>query len=617
MKLRSLSLFIVLLTALVTSLSASADVKSLPIVNLRGQQYHYYTVNPKETVYTLCRELGISKEEMLKHNPSVADGLKAGMTLYFPIEVRTLEDEARKQVVDISHTVEKGETIYGLAHKYGVTKEDILEQNPFIYDGLKAGQVLKIRVKGNESSPAADTAKTPASASAPTTSPASAASPAAPSPSPSPIVPEGSYLVKAHETFYSIARAHGLTVAELEAANPQVTVLQEGQIINIPKPSANEPDSPSAPSLASEPSTPVQPAVETPDAEKSSEIRVALVLPFMLNEQEVSKNAKRFTEFYKGFLVAVDSLRNNGTPIIISAYDTEGSTDKVKEIISKPELAKNDIIIAPDNAAHVALLANFARKNDIKVLNNFVVRDESYLTNPSVIQGNIPSDKMLDKAVNAVYERVRFTIPVFLTLAGGSIDKADFVDALKKKLDDKGVAYKTIKVNESLTPEDLKSLSTGESYSFITATGRQAEVNKLLPAIAQWRDAAITPSVKVMGYPEWVTFRGTTLENMHSLNTMVYSRFYSDSNNYGARNIADKFKSWYGRSPENAIPQQALLGFDTGMFVINYIKNDRLKHQGVQNGFNLTEGTPTQGQVNELLYLLTYRPGELIEKVEL
>ena len=54
-------------------------------------------------------------------------------------------------------------------------------------------------------------------------------------------VRKAGYVVKKKETFYSIAMAHGITVEELEAANPGVTVLREGQILHIPVHQKNHP----------------------------------------------------------------------------------------------------------------------------------------------------------------------------------------------------------------------------------------------------------------------------------------------------------------------------------------------------------------------------------------
>ena len=44
----------------------------------------------------------------------------------------------------------------------------------------------------------------------------------------------------------------------------------------------------------------------------------------MLNDSERNRRADLITEFYKGFLLAVDSLRHSDKPIHIQTYDTEG-----------------------------------------------------------------------------------------------------------------------------------------------------------------------------------------------------------------------------------------------------------------------------------------------------
>ena len=49
-----------------------AAVKDLPVKTVNGRLYHYYEVPAKETVYSLCYKLDISKDEMIRHNPSVA-----------------------------------------------------------------------------------------------------------------------------------------------------------------------------------------------------------------------------------------------------------------------------------------------------------------------------------------------------------------------------------------------------------------------------------------------------------------------------------------------------------------------------------------------------------------
>lgn len=608
----------------------TASIKDLPTREVNGRNYYYYEVAPKETVYSICHRLGITKDELVKSNPSVADGLRWGTVLFFPVDGEHTDESSSspsaassaepKGVSIITHKVEKGQTIYGIATRYGISTKELIEQNPIVSEGLKAGQMLHISVPAKESSAPQPSAQTAAPASAASTTVSHEAS------------ASSGYIVKKKETFYSIAHANGITVKELEAANPGITVLREGQVLNIPTASAPakvsvdqlaeaagvKPDSLNGGRQDGVPSVSVNDlAAAAGVPEQGTELSVAVVLPFMLNEETPSKSAQRYTEFYKGFLLAADSLRSNGTPVRISVFDTEGSTAKVHDIIANPELKKHRLIIAPDNVEQFAMLGEFGRVNGIKVLNDFIVRDETYRTNPAVMHGNIPSALMFEKAADVMVARMAYTVPVFLNLTDGANDKTEFIDAVKKRLDGKGTKYKTITVDGKLTKANLKELPAEGNYTFILNTGRQSDVNRLLPGLIEWRDEAVMPSIKVVGYPEWITFRGETLSNMHNLNTLVYSRFFDNEESPRSRRIESKFKQWYGVGMENAIPRQGILGFDTGMFVLNYLKNSAHSYDGVQNGFSFFVPEGAAGDCNGLLYIINYRPGGLIEKASI
>lgn len=578
-----------------------AAVKDLPVKTVNGRLYHYYEVPAKETVYSLCYKLDISKDEMIRHNPSVADGLRAGMTLFFPVEesAETAVQPSAAPGRVVSHHVQKGETIFGIAHKYGVNTEAVIEQNPVLKNGLKAGQTIQITVPGTAVEPKV----------------------AEPAPAqPAPVQPAGvkGYIVKKKETFYSIAVANGLSVAALEAANPGVTSLKEGQVLNIPVrevPAETVADASAAPTGDKSVAEATADSVTVAAADKS--VSLAVMLPFMLNEESPSKNACRYTEFYKGLLLAVDSLRNNGTPIHVTAYDTEGSVLKVREALTDSTFRRHNAIIAPDNSAQMAILAEYGKNNNVKVVNTFIVRDDSYLTNPDMVQANLPSQLMYRKAIDALMERFENATPVFLNIKGTTGDKADFVGELRKSLDAKGKTYMEVEADGRLTVADLKPLPADGNYVFVPATGRQADLNKLMPGIIEWRDQAVTPTVQLFGYPEWTTFRGETLENMHNLNTTVYSRFYTDEESARTKDIDARYKQWYGARMENAVPRLGLLGFDTGMFVIPYMLNGGDKYDGVQNGYYLVRSGENGGAYNDALYFVTFRSGNVTDKTRI
>lgn len=82
----------------------------------------------------------------------------------------------------------------------------------------------------------------------------------------------------------------------------------------------------------------------------------------MLASENVDKQSQLYTEFYRGMLLAADSLRNSDRNIVIRAYDSAASLDTVVNILGKPELEDIDVIITPDDNDQLDAIARFARE---------------------------------------------------------------------------------------------------------------------------------------------------------------------------------------------------------------------------------------------------------------
>lgn len=96
----------------------------------------YYTVVKGDTFYSLTKRFKTDETTLKAYNPVLVNGLKAGQQIYFP------------QVEEgfITHKVQKGETIFSIVRKYNVSLAVLLEHNPELKNGLKAGMELKIPV---------------------------------------------------------------------------------------------------------------------------------------------------------------------------------------------------------------------------------------------------------------------------------------------------------------------------------------------------------------------------------------------------------------------------------------------------------------------------------------
>lgn len=122
----------------VTAIPAT-PVKTLPSPSLR-------IVQPKETWYSLSKEVGLSVEELLALNPKHPE-LKIGDTIVLTAVKTAVKTTTAKPATagsSVKHLVQSKETKFGIAQKYGITVAELEMQNPSIQAGLQEGTELII-----------------------------------------------------------------------------------------------------------------------------------------------------------------------------------------------------------------------------------------------------------------------------------------------------------------------------------------------------------------------------------------------------------------------------------------------------------------------------------------
>ncbi|EPF30438.1 hypothetical protein HMPREF9194_00755 [Treponema maltophilum ATCC 51939] len=143
---------------------------------------------------------------------------------------------------NISHIVEKGDTLYSLSKKYGVSVDDLRSANAISGSDLYAGQKLIIPAKKNDKR-----------------------------------VTYESYTVKAGDTLYSIAKRSEITVDELRRLNSldSSAVLKIGQNLKVPAQSGATAQSGSAAQNAGSSSSGL--ALSVPDTSSSARDNLSLI----------------------------------------------------------------------------------------------------------------------------------------------------------------------------------------------------------------------------------------------------------------------------------------------------------------------------------------------------
>lgn len=564
----------VILFTLALACATGADALDLPVKKINGVNQYYYTVKSGDTVFGLSRRFGIPTDKIVEFNSSAADGLRAGETLYFPVS--EFEDPANPTLSASSaptfrYKVQRGETLFGLSHRFGVTPEDIVALNPQSNDGIKAGEYLIIP---GTSEPEESLANAPVHA--------------------------------------------GTTSEPVANPRPAAPVAQE------PSVTAQAPVAAAAPvAPASGDSEAVMSAVDevTPGT-------VAVLLPLMLDEATPSKTAQRSADFVKGLMLASAQLGTSGQPVKISVHDTKGSPAEIARILSDPALADADVIVGPDDEASLAAIAAKASP-DAYIFNILAVQDTTYRTHANILQANIPHHAMYEKAADAVIENFRGYTPVFLISKGGRAEKAEFTQYLRQRYAERSIMPVEISYEGLLQSADLETLSPEVQYVFIPASGSLSEFNKFSRALRTARENAARPEmIALFGYPDWTIFRNDAAEQLHQLEATFYTRFFANPNSAETAAFETAFKNAFGAEPMATVPSQAMLGYDTAQYIITNLRansgvfspQNPAEFEGLQSAFRF-EGSepaeentpetdePERGDSNSALYIVTYLPG--------
>ena len=560
-----------------------------------------HTVTKGQSLYSISAMYNVPMAEIVKMNPGSDSGIKVGQALKIP------QTDAENQVV--FHTIQAGETLYKLSVKHGVSVERICRANPGLsVKNFRVGQVIAIPPKGK------------ASSEVKTQTPAEAPQVQAPQKS-EPLKPKcrDMHKVERRETVYSISRKYGITEDELIAANPEIKgkKLKRGKFLCIPYKKE---------AVAEAPKTPAQQEDSTltdaqlfdknkKESKKISTVKAAVVLPFNTDRTGTKDEQVRMVEYYEGFLMAVDSLKRKGVSIDLYTYDSGKTVASVNAILDKPEMKNMDVIFGPAHADQVKPMADFAEKNNVRLVVPFTSKGEDVFNNPYVYQINTPQSYLYSE----VYEHYLRKFPnahvVFLDAETGHTDKADFIKGLKEELKNNQITFKELK-GENIHPEGMKLVVDSLRENIIIPTsGRNVALIKILPQMIVTSREHPNYQMKLFGYPEWQTYTDDHLASFFELDTYFYSSFYTNNLFPEAIRFINAYRKWYSKDMANTFPKYGMLGFDTAYFFLlglhkygsNFEENmNQMMLTPIQTGFKFDRVNNWGGFINRKVFFVNF-----------
>ena len=537
---------------------------------------------------------GVSQSDIIKLNPGSDEKIFIGRTLRIPRSAANIQKETY-------HTIETGETLYRLTVKYNVSAKAICDANPGLSaENFRIGQVIRI----------------PSTTETQTMVPAETQS--------STVVANNNILgpvesrcrdmhkVKRKETVFSISREYGISEAELIAANPELkgeNKIKKGTFLCIPYPKAQTEQNIQSQAIPTDSELFRENRKKT---ERFSTIKAAVILPFL---DGVSKSeSSRMVEYYEGLLMAVDSLKRTGTSIDLYTYNSGPESASLNSILGKSEMKDMDIIFGPLYQQHIKPLAEFAKKQDTRLVIPFTSKDNTVFQNPAVYQINTPQSYLYSEVYDHFVRQFPNANVIFIEASQGTKDKAEFIKGLKDELRNRSIPMKSLK--EDVTVESLKTvLRTDRENIFIPTSGSNLTLIKILPQLTLLVREQPESRIHLFGYPEWQTYTKDHLEAFFELDTYFYSSFYTNNLLPAAINFTKNYRRWYGKEMDERYPKFGMLGFDTGYFFLKglarYGSSFEKNMQGldlvpIQTGFKFQRVNNWGGFINKKVFFVHF-----------
>lgn len=410
-------------------------------------QYRTHTVAQGETVYSIAQQYGVTQEAILELNPEAENGIYPNTVIRIPRETSIFDN------ADIhfrEHKVLRGETLYGIAKEYQVSEDIIKKFNKHLYsESIRAGEIIRIPTKIrdgvwiDDDEMDSDSESTINGMATHTVKSKETLSSIARkydtsvdkikelNPMLGDVLSEGTillipseaagkqmsdkdkgfiyYEVGEAEGFFRIQQRFGVSKEEVIKHNPLAgDGLKKGMVLKIP---IDNPED-----LKDDETILENTVIDLKDHIKNrSDKNIALMLPLRLSRiqdiDSIDANSKILQndatlrvalDFYRGAVMAAEDAAALGLPVNLRVYDTEGSPNKVSQLISSNNFKQYDAVIGPIRSPEVERAARDLQKEKVAVFSPLTNRVTGKYNN---LFQTLPTNEVLEDMMYKYIEK--------------------------------------------------------------------------------------------------------------------------------------------------------------------------------------------------------------------
>lgn len=291
-----------------------------------------------------------------------------------------------------------------------------------------------------------------------------------------------------------------------------------------------------------------------PDSYKKDRYRIDVLLPLYLGE--LVKGEKAIFKdklpgkvlpginFYEGIKLAVDSVDKQGYKIDVYVHDITDIGQSPAQLIAAKKLDSSDLIIGAVNAAQIAPIAAFAKKNNINFVSAMSPSDGSVKDNLffTILQPTLQTNcEWLQKTIEKKHGSERVLMYHRSTVA---VDELAFKSMVKDSV------LKTIQINANVLPKK------DQLQPFLDSTETNIIVIPIIDVVYaeqlldQLKDFFPQYKFEIYGMPSWKGMKSIQKSSgLENITVSFTAPFFFDASTASGQSLATNYQKAFGRKP--------------------------------------------------------------------
>ncbi len=342
-------------------------------------------------------------------------------------------------------------------------------------------------------------------------------------------------------------------------------------------------------------------SIATTYAQQLGATNVGVMLPL----HNVDGDGRRMLEYYRGILMAVDKLKQEGKNVNVMAWNVPIDADPRTTLLENG--ATNcQVIFGPLYTKQVKAIGDFCKAYNIKMVIPFSISGNDVDKNPQIYQVYQNGDELNTAAIQRVVENFADRHVVIIDCNDTTSRKGTFTFALRKILESKGRAYHITNLNSS-DEQFVKAFSLSQSNLVILNTGRMPELRQAIEKLDAMRQRNTAVSCTLFGYTEWLMYAKYLPQQFARYDAYVPTTFYYNEASAATQQFAQKYRQNFGDDMMPSLPHFALTGYDHAMYFVGS------RGQWLQSPLNFVKTSTNGGYRNRTFMLIHYKNNGGIE----